>query len=245
MNFLLLIGLALAPAIYLAIVIYGKDKYDREPKKILLIAFLLGAFSIIPAAIIEVLLKKPLDFEQLGILNVALSAFVGVGLVEELFKFLILRFHAYRKSEFNEPFDGVVYAVFVGLGFAAAENVLYVLQDGLVTGILRMFTAVPGHYAFAVIMGYYVGKAKFEPEKKSIHFLRAIFYPTIIHGAYDFFIFQKDYPALVIITIGVLIMALRISKRSIEELQADSIFRFHAKQQAEANIPHESDKTET
>lgn len=222
-----LVGLALAPGIYLSIVIYGKDRYDPEPKKILLVAFLLGCFSIIPAIIIELMLKAPLSFAGLGIINDALSAFIGVALIEELCKFFVLRFHAYRKAEFNEPFDGIVYAVFVGLGFATAENILYVLQEGFGTGVMRMFTAVPAHYAFAVIMGYYVGKAKFEPANRASHFLRAVFYATFIHGAYDFFIFQKYYPGLVIFTIGVLIMALRISRRSIEELQADSVFRFH------------------
>jgi RsiW-degrading membrane proteinase PrsW (M82 family) len=240
-SILLLTGLAFAPGIYLSIVIYGKDKYDREPKTILFTAFILGCLSIVPAIIIELWLKKPLFFEGFGIINAALSAFVGIGLIEELCKFFMLRVHAYRKAEFNEPFDGIVYAVFVGLGFATAENVLYVFQNGFETGILRMFTAVPAHYAFAVIMGYYVGKSKFEPANRTLHLFRAVFYAAFMHGAYDFFVLQKNYPALAIFTIGVLIMALRISKRSIEELQADSVFRFHNR--AMETIPNERSET--
>jgi RsiW-degrading membrane proteinase PrsW (M82 family) len=226
-SLLLLTGLALAPGVYLSAVIYGKDKYDPEPKRILLAAFLLGCFSIVPAAAIELWLKGPLSQFGEGIMGTAITAFFGVGLVEELCKFFMLRTHAYRKSQFNEPFDGIVYAVFVGLGFATAENLLYVWREGFTTGVLRMFTAVPAHYAFAVIMGYYVGKAKFDTENRVSHLFRAVFYASFMHGAYDFFVFQKSYPALTIFTIGVLIMALRISRRSIEELQADSIFRFH------------------
>lgn len=237
MNLIALIALAFAPALYLGIVIYGKDKYDREPKFVLLLAFVLGALSIIPAIIGELLLAKPLDHEEFGIFNVAISAFIGVGLVEELCKFAVLRLHAYRLKVFNEPFDGIIYATFVGLGFATAENVMYVLQGGWSVGVLRMFTAVPGHYAFAVIMGYYVGKAKFEPEKRLLRLTQGVFYATLLHGLYDFFALQKDYPALVLLVLGVLFMALRISKRSIEELQADSVFRFHQNALSEETAP--------
>ncbi len=237
---LFLLALAFAPGIYLAIVIYGKDKYDREPKMILLKAFLLGCFSIVPAAAIELFLDNLLHFENIGIWNIVIKAFVIAGLTEELCKFAMLRFHAYRLPEFNEPFDGIVYAVFVGLGFATAENVMYVLDGGVGIGILRMFTAVPAHYAFAVIMGYYVGKAKFEPKNRMLNMTRGVFYATFIHGAYDFFLMQKDFPALAILTVGVLIMAIRISKRSIAELQADSIFRFNKRLFIKDSAPHES-----
>jgi RsiW-degrading membrane proteinase PrsW (M82 family) len=229
-----------APGIYLSIVIYGKDKYDPEPKRILLAAFLLGCLSIIPAAIIEMLLKEPLALTNSSLINVAISAFAGIGLVEELCKFFFLRIHAFRKPQFNEPFDGIVYATFVGLGFATAENLLYVYQHGFGTGILRMFTAVPAHYAFGVIMGYYVGKAKFEPGQRGTHIFRGIFYAAFMHGAYDFFALQQNIPALTIFTIGVLLMALRISRRSIEELHADSAFRFNANRLASQTAPAET-----
>lgn len=227
MSVSILIALALAPAIFLMIVIYGKDKYDREPKMVLLKAFMLGAISVIPAGLIEYWVEPMLGGIAGGITGVAITAFIGVGLVEELCKYFMIRIHAYRHPAFNEPFDGIVYASFVGLGFAAAENVMYVLQGGLSVAVIRMFTAVPAHYAFAVVMGYYVGKAKFDAANSTLHLIRGVFYATFLHGAYDFFVMQQDYPALGILTIGVLIMALRMSRRSIEELHADSMFRFH------------------
>ena len=238
-SFFLLTALAVAPGIYLSLVIYGKDKYDPEPKRILLTAFLLGCISTIPAAIIEMLLKEPLAITGSSLINVAISAFAGVGLVEELCKFFFLRIHAFRKPQFNEPFDGIVYATFVGLGFATAENLLYVYQHGFGTGVLRMFTAVPAHYAFGVIMGYYVGKAKFEPGRRATLMFLGVFYAAFMHGAYDFFALQRNIPALTIFTIGVLLMALRISRRSIEELHADSAFRFHERKLAEERAPAE------
>lgn len=99
MNALLgLLALALAPGIYLAIILYGKDKYDREPKRILLAAFLLGALSTLPAAFIEVLASKTFNFDQGGLASVAAFTFGAVALTEELCKFLVLRFHAYPKK---------------------------------------------------------------------------------------------------------------------------------------------------
>lgn len=242
-SILFLIALAFAPGIYLAIAIYGRDKYDREPKQILLKAFILGCLCVIPAGFIEIYLEQKFNFPSLGIWNVAIHAFAIVALTEELCKFVMLRFHAFRLPEFNEPFDGIVYATFVGLGFATAENVMYVLQGGVGVGIVRMFTSVPAHYAFAVIMGYYVGKAKFEPQHRMLNMTRGVFYATFMHGAYDFFLMQKSYPALAILTIGVLLMSLRISRRAVEELHTDSSFRFRSGHFNNYSEPHERSHT--
>lgn len=238
MNIALLTGLAFAPGIYLAIVIYGKDRYDREPKRILFIAFLLGALSTLPAAGIELLLEQTFGLHTGSFTGAAIQAFLGVALVEELCKFGMLRMHAYRLKEFNEPFDGIVYASFVALGFATLENLLYVLEGGWGVGVARMFTAVPAHYAFGVVMGYYVGKAKFE-HRTNGNMLYAILTPTLLHGAYDFFIMQQSFPVLAVFTFITLLWALRLSQKSIRELHADSKFRFHAIQHADANAPHE------
>ncbi len=226
-NFWALLALAVAPAIYLSIVIYGRDKYDREPKRILLVAFLWGCFSVVPALILETFWGR-LGFGISGsFVGTAVYAFGVVALSEELSKFTMLRLHAYRRAEFNEPFDGIVYAAFVALGFATIENIAYVFQHGFGTGVMRMFTAVPAHFSFGVIMGYYVGKAKFAPQHRFSLMTQGVFYATIMHGAYDFFIMQQNFPALGIFTVGILIMSWRISKNAINELHADSRFRFH------------------
>ncbi|MBX2930567.1 MAG: PrsW family intramembrane metalloprotease [Chitinophagaceae bacterium] len=231
-SFLSLLALALAPSIYLAIVIFAQDKYDKEPKKILLIAFLLGSFMVIPAAITELGFTK-LIFEQFedSMLKDALYFFLCVALVEEFCKFLVLRFHAYRLKEFNEPFDGIVYSAFVALGFAAFENIFYVFENGLSVGFLRMFTAVPAHYFFGVIMGYYVGKAKFAKKGRYINLIKGILYATILHGAYDFFATQQKYPILVMFTLVVLFISWRISKKVIKIMKEESKFLFHFKQE--------------
>jgi RsiW-degrading membrane proteinase PrsW (M82 family) len=226
-NFWPLLALSVAPTIYLAIVLYGRDKYDREPKRILLVAFLWGCFSVIPALMLETFWSNMGLGISYSFIGTAIYAFGVVGLSEELSKFIMLRLHAYRRPEFNEPFDGIVYAAFVALGFATIENIAYVFQHGFGTGLMRMFTAVPAHFSFGVIMGYYVGKAKFAPQHRFSLMAQGVLYATFMHGAYDFFIMQQNLPVLGIFTVGILIMSWRISKNAINELHGDSKFRFH------------------
>ena len=104
-------------------------------------------------------------------------------------KFLALRFVPYRRRAFDDPFDGIVYAVMVGMGFATLENIGYVMQHGLGTGIMRMFLSVPAHATFAVLMGYHVGLAKFDPANRRKYMILAIFWPVVFHGTFDFFLF--------------------------------------------------------
>jgi RsiW-degrading membrane proteinase PrsW (M82 family) len=117
--------------------------------------------------------------------------FVVVALSEEGFKYLAMRWRTWRSPEFNCRFDGVVYAVFVSLGFALAENIGYVLMYGLGAALMRAITAVPGHASFGVFMGAYYGLAR-RSENLGRHGLSvfwrvlALLIPTLIHGMYDF-----------------------------------------------------------
>ena len=99
---------------------------------------------------------------------------LSVGITEELLKFLVVILIIYPNKNFDEPFDGIVYAVFVGMGFATAENLTFVLQGNASLAILRMFSAVPAHFVFAVIMGYYLGKAKTNKKFKFFNILLSL-----------------------------------------------------------------------
>ncbi|MCK4749468.1 MAG: PrsW family intramembrane metalloprotease, partial [Bacteroidales bacterium] len=116
----------------------------------------------------------------------AYQAFLVAGSTEEVFKFLALYLLIWRSPSFNEKFDGIVYAVFVSLGFAAVENVLYVLEGGYQTALVRAITAVPAHALFGVTMGYYFGIAHMYTELRSGYLRRALLIPILLHGIYDF-----------------------------------------------------------
>ena len=185
-----LLALAIAPGIAICLFIYFKDKYNREPLGLLILSFFMGILSIIPAVIIQIALTKPVEHIMgKGMLYTAVFSYLIVALGEEGSKFLALRFIPYRRKAFDDPFDGIVYAVVVSMGFATLENILYVTDHGIGTGILRMFLSVPAHATFGVLMGYHLGLAKFDPANKRRHIALAIFWPVLFHGTFDFFLF--------------------------------------------------------
>ena len=190
MNWLIL---AIAPGVAISSYIIFKDEYNREPRKHLLISFFLGVLSIIPAILLELPMAWTVqsNFFNSPIGN-AFKAFVMVALPEELSKFIMLKMYAYRQPEYDEPFDGIVYAVMVGMGFATAENIMYVYEYGIATGVIRMFLAVPAHATFAIIMGYFMGKARFSLSRENYLLTAGLFWSIVFHGSYDFFLFLKD-----------------------------------------------------
>ncbi|RAW03265.1 PrsW family intramembrane metalloprotease [Pseudochryseolinea flava] len=195
MSFFSLLALALAPGTAIGIYIYLKDKHEREPLGLLLISFFYGALSTIVTLVITfsvTFLVESKDVEvQADFINQFVEALFKVALIEEFSKFIFVRFILFYNRNFNEPFDGIVYAVMVSMGFATLENILYVFQaeSGLITGILRMFTAVPAHATFGVLMGYFLGKAKFSQHNSLFFTLVALIAATVFHGSYDYFLF--------------------------------------------------------
>lgn len=189
----MLFALALIPAIALLVYIYCKDKKDKEPMGLLVKCFLMGVISIIPSIILELILENVLldgIVQEGSLLSAIIMGFVVAGMTEELFKFLMLRKITWNRKEFNYMFDGIVYAVFVSLGFAALENVFYVLSGGTSTAIARMFTAIPGHTTFGVYMGYFYSLAKMAEVEDDLsgyrkNIKKALLIPMIIHGLYD------------------------------------------------------------
>lgn len=196
-DLLILTALAVTPCIAIALFIYWRDKFEKEPFNLLVLSFFGGIGSVVPAYFVsrglqDILLgpDKPYLFEM------ALDAFICTALAEEASKYFFLRVIAYNSKNFNEPFDGITYSVMVSMGFAMVENLLYVLGDsngGLETALVRMFTAIPAHAVFAIIMGYYVGMAKYKHHKKT-HLALGVVAATLVHGLYDFFIFIQNIP---------------------------------------------------
>lgn len=221
-----LLLLAIAPVTIVILYIYFKDKFEKEPVGFLFKNFLLGAtVSIIITAILGSVggWLIPLT-NKISVIQQFLQAFIVVALVEEFSKYIIVRFYAQRNKEFNEPFDGIVYAVMVSMGFAALENVLYVFQYGFATGVTRAFTAVPAHATFGILMGYFMGKAKFS-ENKVILNLTGLLLATLFHGAYDFFLFINFIPGISIGAFISLIIGIILSKKAIKKHQQNSIFK--------------------
>jgi len=163
-KWILLIYLAAAvlPAMILLRYIYRHDRVEKEPAGLLLSLFLLGIVSALCASVVEGILRGLLErvMPGRGLLYTVILAFVVVAMVEEGAKFFFMKRRTWNHPAFDCRFDAIVYAVFVSLGFAAYENILYVFQFGLSTAALRAVTAIPAHMSFAVLCGVFYGRAK-------------------------------------------------------------------------------------
>jgi protease PrsW len=217
---------ALAPVAAVIIYIYVKDKYEKESKRMLAFAFILGAIiSIIITTVLYMFfdLFLPLK-DDYSIWQQFVKAFFVVALIEEFSKYIMVRGFLQPRKGFNEPFDGIVYAVMVSMGFAAVENIMYVIQGGMEVAMLRAFTAIPAHATFGIIMGYYMGKAKFS--KNPIKWnLIGLSLAVLFHGAYDFFLFIGFIPGISIGAFISLIVGIILSKRAIKAHQEISHFK--------------------
>lgn len=189
----LLLFAAVFPGLFLAYKINKMDKIEKEPFGLLVECFFLGALSIIPALILERVGVPILYglFSQGTLIYEILMYFVVVACSEELSKYVFLKRATWNHPDFNYRFDAVIYAVFVGLGFAVFENINYVFSYGLFTAIIRAVTAVPAHTIFAIFMGHYYGQAKaaFEAGEidRAANYRRlACIVPILLHGFYDF-----------------------------------------------------------
>ncbi|MFC5195851.1 PrsW family intramembrane metalloprotease [Bizionia hallyeonensis] len=216
---------AIAPVCIIILYIYLKDKYEKEPKLLLFYSFLFGAFvSVILTTILYILFDYYFFLDKASVLHMFIRAFFVVGLTEEFSKYIIVRYYAQPKDAFNEPFDGIVYAVMVSMGFAATENIMYVLEGGFEAAFLRAFTAIPAHATFGILMGYYMGKAKFSKNKRLLNIF-GLMLAIIFHGAYDFFLFIDFIPGIWVGAFVSLFIGLVLSRNAIKRHQNNSHFK--------------------
>lgn len=224
---------ALLPIAILVYYIYHKDKNSPEPAGQLVKAFLIGVLSVplslcisIPLGLIGVY-----PVETTSILGCISTAFFGAAIPEEIAKFVVLWLALRKNPYFDEKMDGIVYAVCVSLGFAALENVMYLFSNAesyLSVGIARALFAVPGHFCFGILMGYYYSLAKFYTKSVIKNKALILIAPIIAHGVYDSILFIINVtPAIS----GILIVAFLIfchkmwiygSRRLKEHLERDS-----------------------
>ncbi len=181
----ILLVLAIAPGLFFLWFFYSRDKYEKEPLRIIFLTFLLGMASIIPAIIFEMIGSVIFPLSS-SIFSILIHSFLIISLSEEFSKFLAM-IPAFRSIHFNEKMDGIVYGAAAALGFATIENLFYVLEGGFTTGILRAILTVPGHALDGVVLGYFLGLARFDRSNRSTLIITGLGLSTILHGFWDFF----------------------------------------------------------
>lgn len=221
-EIILLFLLALLPVILLGLYTYSKDR-NKEPKSLLLKLFFSGFLSVALTLIISLFLRKifPLfsgETSSFSPLELFIYTFIFVAFIEEISKFIMIYKVGYNNKEYDQLYDMIVYAVFVTLGFAWIENILYVFQGGISTAITRLLFAVPGHVADAVFMGYYLSLTKLadinkDKKLKNKYLFLSIFIPTVLHGIYDFLVYSSNYIFIIIFFIFIFILFMKARKK--------------------------------
>lgn len=203
-----LLIIAIAPVAALFVFFYARDRHQREPFSTLLKTYCLGLLVFVPAAVTSLCLERLTGWRSStpNLLHGFLGALFIVGFVEEGCKFIVVRFYAYHKREFDEPYDGIMYSVAAALGFATVENVLYVLSQGAGAGVLRALLAVPGHAFDGVLMGYFLGLAKFQKTDARGNWFSGLGFglAVLAHGIYDFIVFSLDKAPFLLLSLLVL-----------------------------------------
>lgn len=258
-TFLTLIT-AVGPGLLMCYYIYQSDRHEKEPIPLLVISWGLGVVVFFLAKYFEGAFDEsitPLIITQSGqegfqpstnLGALLLFAFVRTAFIEEFLKLIFLLLIPFNHKAFNEPMDGIVYAAMIGMGFAIIENLEYCMPYDFTLALLRDFTAVPSHGVFGVILGYYVGLAKFNKSKRIQYILVGLFLTVFIHGLYDIFLFQEYQEWLMILATFVLLSGLFFSRRFITRHQEDSPFKVKVVAAVEAQneeaIPDNSLKEE-
>jgi RsiW-degrading membrane proteinase PrsW (M82 family) len=232
MKVILLLVLALVPGIVLLYIIRSMDRNEREPLGLVIKIMLLGALSVVPAAILEISIGYLPIYNNSTVVNAVVVAFVRVAWVEELCKLGVVLLFAWTHKEFTEENDGIVYVSASALGFAMLENIFYVLGFGIGTGILRALTAMPVHCFTGVLMGYYVGLGKVAPDKNTrrANILKGFFLAYILHGAYDALLLTQTPAAILAfpLVVWLIIFGIKFLKKG----RALSLARWTAAQEA-------------
>ena len=228
--------LTLLPIILILAFVYSKNK-TKEPLTLLLKLFLLGIIACFLTLGISLLLEKYIPFmnyevREKSFTSTFLYAFIGVALIEELSKWYMVYFVGYKSKRVKELYNIIVYSVFVSLGFAFIENIIYIFTTGdvgLSTAIIRATSAIPGHACDAIFMGYYLCLAKQasiiknrEQGKNNIYL--SILVPTLLHGIYDFCLMSEQL-ILIIIFIIFVIFIYYISIKKLNQISKEKMIR--------------------
>jgi protease PrsW len=182
-----ILSAGIAPGLALLCYFYLKDQYGSEPISIVIRTFVFGALLVFPIAFIQYVLNT-----ENMVQSVWVEAFFSTGLLEEFFKWFILIYTVFQHVAFDEPYDGIVYGAAVSLGFATTENIVYLFANGLEHAIGRAFLPVSSHALFGVIMGYYIGKGKFDETSRHKWLSFSLFIPFLLHSIYDYILLNQQ-----------------------------------------------------
>lgn len=222
MNKLLLLFISVFPVFAIGRYIYLRDK-DKEPFGLLFKLFLGGIGSCICVIFLSMILSRIFPILQMNVyylnfFDLIIYVFIFIAFLEEFCKWFFVYRISYCNVNFDRLYDMIVYSVFVSLGFACIENILYVFEKGFLVGVVRAILAVPGHACDGVFMGYHLGMSKYHflhgnKEKSRKSLILSIVVPSILHGIYDFCLFSRMLLFFIIFVIFIITLFVLTMKK--------------------------------
>ena len=189
---LILLLSAAAPALLIMYLVYRHD-LEKEPIRMLVIAFAGGVLSVFVSLLFSTPLSSLTSMMPSALIRSFYDAFFLAAIPEELAKWLIFYWLIRKAKDFDQYYDGILYAIFISMGFAMLENVLYVMKGGMSVAVVRAVLSVPGHMLFAIPMGYYLSLSKFEQGNLAIkHQWYSFLIPVLLHGTFDFILMYAN-----------------------------------------------------
>ncbi|WP_079530632.1 glutamic-type intramembrane protease PrsW [Halobacillus hunanensis] len=183
-----ILTVAIAPAIALMTFIYLSKRIELEPLPLIIRMFIFGALLVFPLLFIQY------AFESEGLFQTPLlKSFFLAGLLEEFFKWFVFMFVIFYHTSFDHHYDGIIYGVAISLGFATLENIIYLFANGIEFAFFRALFPVSSHALFGVLMGYYMGKAKFSSKHRKLHIFLAFLIPFLLHSFYGYFVVSNEW----------------------------------------------------
>ncbi|MFJ7973933.1 glutamic-type intramembrane protease PrsW [Psychrobacillus sp. NPDC096389] len=203
----ILLSVAIAPALALLSYFYLRKEIAKEPSKLLLHSFIYGAILTFPILFIQHVIQEEEIFSSLFLHQALVTS-----ALEEFFKWLILVIAIYKHVEFDDPYDGILYGASVALGFATVENILFLLNFGMDEAFIRALLPVSSHALFGVVMGYYLGRAKFSARKAKNEITYAFLASFVLHTIYNSILIIKGLELLLIVPFMLFLWVFGLSK---------------------------------
>ena len=257
MNILISVLASIIPVLIILAVIYNMSEVKKQPLWLLAILFLGGILSWVMVRYISRFLgndiyKSQIEInEALGNKGFFLVSFGIIAIIEEMSKYIVITIMCFKNKYFKNPYDAIMYAVCISLGFAFVENIMYINNYGMGVAISRAIFSIPAHASFGIIMGYYLGVSKLcrdkgETNASALTRYSAFFIPLIFHGFYDFLLNFNTESIYIIFLIYVIIMYAfvilllfrlnRVDDKWLRHQKNDSIPVYEVKKKAHKNM---------
>lgn len=213
--------IALVPGVFWVWFYWRQDREKPEPPKLLAKVFFIGMAITLPAVAFEFAFDYFFSFSQTSSFPAVVAvAFLIVAPIEELLKYFVVREVVLKDPHFDEPVDGVIYAVVAALGFASLENILVVLGEGGSIIFLRFFTATLMHALTSGIVGYHLGLGLARPKERKSLLAQGLITAIILHALYNISVSLTENLAITLALLVILLGSMFIIlARGIQELK--------------------------